>query len=106
MSSSICSASFEQHHAERAVVDDPFDELREARQQLVEIEDRGNLAADLGQRLERLGVAALEIEEPRVLERHGDERRELRQQRHVGLVEGVVLMAEDVERADDPRSCR
>ena len=40
--------------------------MRDAREQLVEIEDRAHLAADLGQRLERLGVLALRLEQPRV----------------------------------------
>ena len=93
----------EQQHAEAAVVDDALDELGQAGQQLLEIENRGELAPDLGERLEGLAVATLDVEEPRVLERDGDERRELPEERDVGLVERVVLVTEDVEGANDPR---
>ena len=47
--------------------------------QLIEVEDRRDLAADLGQRLERLGVEAALLEEPRVDERDRDVRGELAQ---------------------------
>ena len=49
----------------------------------VEIENRRHLAADLGQRLERVDVLALRLEEARVLDRDGDVRGELAQQRLV-----------------------
>ena len=59
-------------------------------EQLVEIEDRRQLAADLGQRLEGVARAALVLEQARVLERDADVGRELAEQRHVRLVEGVA----------------
>ena len=53
----------EQQDAERPVVDESLGELRDAREELIEVEDGRHLAADLGERLERLGV------EPALLER-------------------------------------
>ncbi len=87
----------------RAVVDDPLGELRDAREQLVEIEHRRDLAADLGERLERLGVAAAALEQPRVDERDRDVRGELPHDRDVAFGELVAVAAEDVQRADRPR---
>ena len=55
----------EQRDAEDAVVDDALDQMREPRQQLVGIENRAHLAADLRQRFERLRVFALRLEQPR-----------------------------------------
>ncbi len=52
-------------------------------EQRVEVENRRHLAADLGQRLERVDVLALGPEQARVLDRHGDVRGELAQQRLV-----------------------
>ena len=69
----------EQQDAERAVVDDALRELRDAREQLVEVEHRGDLAADLGERLERLGIEPLLLEQPRVDERRRHVRGELPQ---------------------------
>ena len=58
--------------------------LRDAREQLVEIEHRRDVAADLGQRLERVGVVAAALEEPRVDDADRDVRGELAQQLDVG----------------------
>ena len=77
----------EQQDPERPVVDQPVREDGDALEQLVEIENRGDLLADLGQRLERRGVLPLAIEQPRVLERHGDVRAELAQHGLVALGE-------------------
>ncbi len=66
----------------------------------LEVEHRGDLAADLGQRLERLGVEALLLEQPRVDECGRDVRGELPQNRDVALGVPVALAAEDVQRAD------
>ena len=41
------------------------------RDQFVEVQDGGELAPDLRQRLERAGVLALVLVQPRVLDRHG-----------------------------------
>ena len=51
----------------------------------VEIEHGRDLAADLGQELERLGVVALLLEQPRVDESGRDMRGELPQDRHVAI---------------------
>ena len=67
----------EEQDAERPVVDDPLGELRDAREQLVEIENRRDLAADLGKRLERFGIETAALEQPRVDERDRDVRAEL-----------------------------
>ncbi len=93
----------QQQHTERPIVDDTLDELCDPGQELVEIEDRCQLAPDLGERLEGLGVLTLPLEQPGMLERDGHERREVAEQRHVHFVEGVLLEPENVERADHPR---
>ena len=77
----------EQQDAERPVVDDAAGQAGDARQQLVEVEDRAELAADLGQRFERARVLALVLEQPRVLDRDRDVRAELPQDHLVGLGE-------------------
>ena len=59
----------------------PLGELRDAREELIEIEDGRDFAADLGERLERLGVEAALLEEPRVDERDRDVRGNLAQTR-------------------------
>ena len=78
-------------------------QLRDPRQQLVEVEHRGDLAADLGERLERLGVLPLPLEQARVDERRRDVRAELAQDRHVALGVAVAVAAQEVERADGLR---
>ena len=87
--------------AERAVVDDAAGQIRDPRQQLVEVENRAELAADLRQRLERAGVLALVLEQPRVLDGDGDVRAELAQQHLVDLGELAFGVAQQVQRADD-----
>ena len=77
----------DEQDAERAVVDDAPRQVGDARQQLVEVEDRAELARDFRQRFERARVLALVLEEPRVLDRDRDVRAELPQQRLVGLGE-------------------
>src|SRR5205823_2210002 len=69
----------DEQDAERAVVDHAAGEIGNARQELVEIEDGAELAADLGERLERAGVFALVLEEPRVLDGNSDMGAELPQ---------------------------
>ena len=91
----------EQQNAERAVVDEALGEAGDTRQQHVEIENRRHLAADFGQRFERVDVLALGLEQPRVLDRHRDVRGKLPQQRLVLTGEGVGRLAEQVQRADD-----
>jgi hypothetical protein len=97
----LAGALVDQQDAEGAVVDDPAREIRDARQQLVEVQDRPELAADLRERLERAGVIALLLEEPRVFDRHRDVRAELAQQHLVDLGELPFGVAEQVQRADD-----
>ena len=91
----------EQGDAEDAVVDDPLDQVREPRQQLVEIEDRAHLAPDLRQRLERLRVLALRLEQPRVDDGLRDVGAELPQDDLVAFGERGPPIAQQVERADD-----
>ena len=90
----------EQQDAERAVVDQPLGQAGDARQQRVEIENRRHLAADFGQRLERVDVLALGLEQPRVLDGHGDVRGELPQQRLVLRSERALDLVQQVQRAD------
>ena len=70
-------------------------------EQRVEVEDRRHLAADLGERLERVDVLALRSEQARVLDRHGDVRGELAQQRLVLARERAFGLVQQVQRADD-----
>ena len=78
----------------------PLGELRDAREQLIEVQDGRDLAADLGERFERLGVEPALLEEPRVDERDGDVRGELAQDGDVVAAELIAVAAEEVERAD------
>ncbi len=87
--------------AERPVVDDAPREVGDPREQLVEVEDRAELAGDLRQRLERAGVVALVLDEQRVLDRDRDVRAELAQHRFVDLGELADRVRQQVERADD-----
>jgi hypothetical protein len=90
----------EQRDAEDAVVDDALDQVSEPRQQLVRIENRAHLAADLGQRFEGLDVLALGLEQPGGRNRLGDVRAELPQDPLVALGERAEPVAQQVERAD------
>ncbi len=92
----------DEQDAERAVVDDALGENRDAAEQLVEIENLGHFARDLGERLERLGVVALLLEHARVAERLRDVDAELRENLLVALAEGADPVAEQVERAQHP----
>ena len=81
----------QQQDAEGPIVDELFGQLRDAREQLVEIEHRRDLARDLGKRLEGLGVAAAMLEQPRVDERDRDVRGKLPHDRDVALGELVAI---------------
>ena len=70
-------------------------------EQLVQVEDRAELAGDLRQRFEGAGVVARVLEQPRVLDRDRDVRGELPEDGFVGLGELPDGVAEQVERADD-----
>jgi hypothetical protein len=60
-----------------------------------------SLAADLGERLERAGVLAFSLEEPRVFDGDRHVRGELPQDDRIGFAELIRGVAENVERADD-----
>ncbi len=92
----------EQQDPERAVVDQPLRQLRDPREQLVELEDRRDLPADLGERLECVGVAAASLEQPRVDQRNRDVRTELPDDLDVTGGELVGVLAENVQRANRP----
>ena len=91
----------EQKNPERAVGDDLVDERGDALEQLLEVEDRGDLAPDLGQRLERLHVGFLALEQPCVLDRHRHVRAELPQHGLVARRELADVLAVQVQRPDD-----
>ena len=91
----------DEQDAERAVVDDAPGQVRDPREELVEVENRAEFARDLRERLERARVLALVLEETRVLDRDGDVRRELPQHRLVGFRELADGVAQQVQRADD-----
>ncbi len=90
-----------QQDAERPVVDQPLGQLRDPRQQRVEVEDRRHLAADLGQRLEHVGILPLPLEQAGVLDRHRHGGRELPEDGLVELGELRHRGAEQVEGAND-----
>jgi hypothetical protein len=90
----------DQRDAEGAIGDEPLHQVRHSGQQFVEVEDGAHLAADVGQRFHRLGVFALGFEQPGVGQRLGDRGGEHPQNLLVVLVEGVQLVAEQVERAE------
>jgi hypothetical protein len=92
----------EQQDAEGAVVDDALGQLRDAREQLVQIQDRRELVADVRQRLEHGGVLPLPLEQARILNGHRDVGAELPQHLHVGLGETSWHVAEEVERPEHP----
>jgi hypothetical protein len=92
----------EQQDPERAVVDDVLGQLRDPREELIEIEQRRDLPAELRQRLERVGIASAALVQPCIDERHGDVRRELANDRDVTLGELTAMAAQDVERAQRP----
>ena len=73
----------------RPVVDHPLGELRDARKQLIEVQDGGDLPADFGERFERLGVEPALLVEPGVDERDGDVRGDLPQHHHVVAAEVI-----------------
>ena len=73
----IAARLVEQEDAERPVVDDALGQLRDAREQLVEVEHRGDFAPDFRERFEGVRVAPAPLEEPRVGERDRHVRREL-----------------------------
>ena len=75
----------DQRDAEDAVIDDALDEVREPGQQLLQVENRAHLAADLGQRLERLCVFALGLEQPGLDDRLRDVGGELPQDQLVAF---------------------
>ena len=89
--------------AERAVIDHPLGELRDPREQLVDVEHRGHLVADLGEGLERLRVQTALFEQARVHQRDRHVSRELGDDRDVVFGELPAIAAEDVQRADRPR---
>src|SRR4030095_4632094 len=63
--------------AKRSIIDQPLGQARDSREQGVEVEDRGHLASDLGQRFERVDVMAFALEEPCVFECEGHVRAKL-----------------------------
>ena len=88
--------------AERPVIDDAFGEDRDAAQQLVEIENFGDLAGNLSERLQGIGVVAFLLEQARVRQRLRDVHAELRENLLVALGEGADTIAEQVQRAEHP----
>jgi len=91
----------DEQDAECAVVDETLGQAGNACQQCVEVENRRHLAADFGQRLERVDVLPFRAEQPGVLQRHGDVSPELAQQRLVALGEGLRHLVQQIQRADD-----
>ena len=95
------AALVEQENAERAIRDDLVHERGDTLEQLLEVEDGGHFPADLRQRLERLDVGLLALEQPRVLDRHRDVCAKLPQHRLVARRELPDVLAVQVEGPDD-----
>ncbi len=90
-----------EQNAERPVIDDAACDARQMREQLVQVQNRSELAGHLRQRLECARVLAFVLEQPRILDRDGDIRTELAQHRFIYQRELPDVFAEQVERADD-----
>ena len=90
----------DEEDAESPVIDDALGQVRNARQQFVEIQDCRKLAGDFRQRFERAGVLAIVLDEQRVFDRHGDVRSELAEHRFVLGRELAGGIAQEVQRAD------
>ena len=97
----IARTFVDEKDAEGAVVDEAARQVRDAREELVQVEDRAELAADLGQRFQRAGVFARVLEQTRVFDRHRDVRPELAQEHLVDFGELPLRFAQKVEGADD-----
>ena len=90
----------EQEDAERAIVHQPAGELGDPREQLVQVEHGGDLAADIGQGLERLGVLLLPFEQARVDDGGRGQGGELAEDVGVPFRVAVALPAEHVQGAN------
>ena len=90
-----------EQNAECPVVDEARGQVRDAREQLIELQNRAELAADLRERLESARVLTLALEEAGVFDCDGDVGAELPEQRLVGLGELARSIAEKIQRADD-----
>ena len=90
----------EQEDAEGAVIDHLLGELRDAREELIEVQNRRDLTPDFGERLERLRVEPALLEEARIDDGDRDVRGDLPQHGHVVVAEVIRVAAEQVERAN------
>ena len=98
--SSSLVASLQQQDAERAVVHHAPGQLRDPREQLVQVHERGHVAANLGQRFKRFGVEPLLLEQTRVDQRQRHVRGKLAQDRGIALRIHVARSAQDIQRAN------
>ncbi len=94
------SRGIKQQDGEHLVVDDAGDEVGNALQQLIEVEDGGNFAADLGQQGKLTRLAGDLGVEPGVLYADGNARSEQCEQVLVLFGEGAGLGGFDIEDAD------
>ncbi len=91
----------EQQDGEHLVVDDASQQIGNPLQQLVDIQDRGQLAADLGQQGQLPRLPRHARVQARVLDADGDARREQRQQPLVLFGERARLVGFHIDHADD-----
>ena len=91
----------EQHDGEHLVVDEAAQQLADALEQRIEIEDRSQLGGDFVQHCERLRLARDARVEARVLDSLGDARGGQREQVQVLGAKVVGLLAFDVHHADE-----
>ncbi len=89
-----------QHHREHLVVDQPLHQTGDRAQQLLAVQDRRQLTADLVQQRKRARLIADALVEPCVLDPVGEAVSHERQQLLVGLAKMVRLPTSDVEHAD------
>ena len=96
-----CCAVVPQQDGEHLEVDDALQQLADALQQVVEVEDAGDLARDLVEHSQRLRLARDAGVEARVLDRDGHARGGEFQQALVFLGEVAALLGLEIDDADD-----
>ncbi len=90
----------EQQDAERAVIHHAPGQLRDPREQLVQVHERGHVAANLGERFKGFGVEPLLFKQARVDQRQRHVRGKLAQDGRIAFRIHVARSAQHVERAD------
>ncbi len=91
-----------QHDGEDVVVDEPLDPLRHPLEQLAAVQDRGELAAQLVQQRQGLGLLAQVLGHPRAVDGGGQLTGDRAEQGQLGGAEDARLGGAQVEHPDHP----